>query len=407
MTVERMWSMQKNKKYLAISMAFFFLLILSNGCTLAGEVREVEVTRYQVLEVPIVATQLIEVTREIEVVNEVEVEVTREVEVLLEPTPVGAPGSAENPFQVIFLSTSTQAIVDVRGGFLLEDLAEKTGYVFEALIPASEEEVADFICNRPTTAIAIVTPEQYVAAHDQCNVFPALSATAFDVPYKLGMLVSRTSSVINVFEDIAFKKVAVPSLQDVTTYQLFAKDIEDGNLTGVQFLEYGTSTSALIALLEKEVDIAAAIFNPPSMPARNEAPWEYGEDRPEVWRELGIAPNRDAIGFIEVAGGPAANGYGVRDARAPIFDDYPEIFEETKILLLSDPYPNDMIALGSDFPISAFNPIVNGLLDFINSDACDQSVCASDFYLWDGVQTIDDSFYDVVRELNEDDEESE
>ena len=142
------------------------------------------------------------------------------------------------------------------------------------------------------------------------------------------------------------------------------------------------------------------------MPNNREA-WEYGEDRAEVWREIGIAPRRNPIGFVEVAGGPAANGYLIRDARASIFDDYTEIFDETKILLLSQPYPNDMIAFGQAFPISAFNPVINGLISFVNSDACDQSVCASDFYQWDGIETVDDSFYDVVRELNEDEGGSE
>lgn len=399
-----MWSMQKYNRFVPILGIFFFLLALLPACLNTGEIREVEVTRYQVLEVPIVATQLIEVTREIEVVKEVEIQVTRQVEVTLESARLGSPGSADNPFQLIFLPTAAQALVEVRGGFLLQELTEKTGYAFEAVIPASADEVIDFVCERPTTAIAVLTPEQYVAAHAQCGVYPALSATQFDVPYQLGMLVSRKSSVINVFEDIAFKKIAIPSLLDVTTYQLFAKQIADGELSGVQFLEYGTSSSALIALLEKEVDIAAAIFNPPSMPVKNEGPWVYGEDSPEVWSQLGIEPNRDPIGFIEVAGGPSANGYMVRDARASIFDDYPEIFEETKILLLSEPYPNDMIALGAEFPITAFNPVINSLISFINSDACDQSVCASDFYQWDGIQTVDDSFYDVVRGLSQEGE---
>ncbi|MFT5193450.1 MAG: ABC-type phosphate/phosphonate transport system substrate-binding protein [Cellvibrionaceae bacterium] len=391
--------MQKINQFISIFGTFALLIAFSIACSPTSEVREVEVTRYQVLEVPIVATQLIEVTREIEVVTEVEVEVTREVEVILEPTVLGSPGSAGNPFQVIFLPTAAEALIEVRGGFLLDDLTEKTGYMFEAVILSSDAEVIDFVCERPTTSIAMLTPEQYVAAHERCNIFPVLSATQFGVPYQSGMLVSRTSSVINVFEDIAFKKVAVPSLDDVITYQLFAKEIEDGSLSGVEFVEYGTSSSALIALLEKEVDIAAAIFNPPSMPLKNDGAWQYGEDQAEIWKQLNIDPKRNAIGFIEVGGGPAANGYRIRDARASIFDDYPEIFEETKILMLSKPYPNDMIALGEEFPISAFNPIINGLIGFVNSEACNQSVCASDFYQWDGIQTIDNDFYDVVRDL--------
>ena len=173
-------------------------------------------------------------------------------------------------------------------------------------------------------------------------------------------------------------------------------------MPGVEFVEYGTSTSSLIALLEKEVDIAAALYNPPTMPTSRDA-WRYGEDDPEIWRELRSAPRRNPIGFIEVAGGPEAGGYRVRDARASIFDDYPQIFDETKILMLSEPYPNDMIALGQSFPISAFNSVLNGIISHANSDRCRQSMCASDFYQWDGVQTINDDSFNVVRELNSSD----
>lgn len=373
-----------------------------SACLPGQEVLEVEVTRYQVLEVPIVETRLIEVTREVEVEVQVEVEVTRQVEVLVQPTPESAPGTAANPFQLIFIPTFPETLIGVRGGFLIEDLEEQTGYKFEIIVPSPDEDIANVVCSRPDTAIAMLTPQQYVEVQKACNVFPALAATKFGVPFELGMLVSRTSSVINVFEDISFKKVGVPSFDDISTYQIFAQDIEEAGLPGVEFVEYGTSTSTLIALLEKEIDIAAAIFNPPIMPNGKEA-WRYGEDGPEIWKELASAPRRNPIGFVEVAGGPAAGGYRVRDLRASIFDDYPDVFSETKILLLSDPYPNDMIAIGQSFPISAFNPVLNGLINHANSEACRQSMCAADFYQWDGVQTVDDGFFNVVRELNTDD----
>lgn len=391
--------MQKFSSIIVFFVILFVLLAALASC--APPTTEVEVTRYQVLEVPIVETQVVEVTREIEVVTEIEVEVTREVQVTVVPTPVSPPGSAENPFQVIFLPTAAEELIQIRGGFLLEALTQSTGYTFEPIIPTDENQAIEIICRNPTTTIAMLTPEQYVEANSRCGAFPALTATKFDAPYELGMLVSRTSSVINVFEDLAFKNIGVPSLSDISTYQLFAEDVAEAGLPGVQFTEYGTSTSTLIALLNKEIDIAAGIFNPPMMPVREDA-WEYGEDSPEIWRQLGVAPRRNPVGFVEVNGGPETGGYRIRDARASIFDDYPDIFEETKILLLSRPYPNEMVALGSEFPIVAFNPIVNGMISFSNSDACDQAMCASDFYQWDGVQPVNDDFYDVVRELNSD-----
>ena len=394
--------MRKNFLFPLITTFLLFTIGFSSACTLSSPPDEVEVTRYQVLEVPIVETQIVEVTREVEVISEVEVEVTREVPIMVESTPMAPPGSAENPFLIVFLPTAAEELIKVRGGFLLEEMAAKTEYSFEAIIPSDDNTAVDIVCAYPDRSIAMLTPEQYVEANEKCGAFPALTATKFDVPYQLGMLVARTSSVINVFEDLAFKKIAVPSLSDVSTYQIFARDVANANLTGVQFSEYGTSTSALIALLNKEVDIAAAIYNPPIMPVRDD-PWRYGEDSPEIWRQLGVDPRRDPIGFVEVNGGPETGGYRIRDARASIFDDYPDIFEETKIVVLSRPYPNEMIALGGEFPISAFNPVVNSIIGFANSEACAQAMCASDFYQWDGVQTINDGFYDIVRELNRND----
>ena len=40
------------------------------------------------------------------------------------------------------------------------------------------------------------------------------------------MLVARQDRVINIFEDLAFKTVGVPSFDDLATYQLFAARAE-------------------------------------------------------------------------------------------------------------------------------------------------------------------------------------
>ena len=101
-------------------------IFIASACTPSPERVEVEVTRYQVLEVPIVETRLVEVTREVEVITEVEVEVTREVEIVLQPTPKSPPGSPNNPFQLIFIPSFPKTLIDVRGGFLVDDLEEQT-----------------------------------------------------------------------------------------------------------------------------------------------------------------------------------------------------------------------------------------------------------------------------------------
>ena len=278
--------------------------------------REVSVTR----EVPVVQT--VEVTREFQVTREIQVtrlfEVTPEQpEIDLSLSGLGELGSVERPFLLVFLPTAELRVVEVRGGFLAQALFEATGYEFELVVPVDEEEARRLICESPQETIGILTAAQYVQTEDQCGVQLTHAARRFDVPYSLGMLVARQDRVINIFEDLAFKQVGVPSFGDLATYQLFADRADEMELEGVEYVAYGTSSSALIAMLEGEIDIAAAVFNPPILP-REERVWVYGEDRAEVWRQVGVEPERNPIGYIDVLGTPeqgAAIGFEMRALR--------------------------------------------------------------------------------------------
>ncbi len=378
-------------------LAVLFLAACQTGTGVVEVTREVEVTRPVLFEREIEVTRLVEVTREVEVAAEDSSEGQES----------GEFGSADRPFRVVFLPGNPAALIDVRGGFLIEFLAEETGYQFEAVAPTSDEEAIDELCRRPQETIAVLIPEAYVAAVARCEVQLTHAATRFDVPYQLGMLVARQDRVINVIEDLAFKTVGVPGLDDLATYLWFAADLEEREIEPAEFVVLESSSAALLAVLREEVDVAAAIYNPPVLP-REERIWEYGVDAPEVWRQIEIEPERDPVGYVDVAGGPEFGGYRIRDARAALFDDFPEIFAETRIVALSAPIPNEAVVISRDFPYAAAQKIIPALEQFANSEMCGQSVCASDFYQWDGIQPVVDSFYDVWRmeeESAEDDPE--
>jgi len=320
--------------------------------------------------------------------------VTPQVEVV--PGNTAELGTVDRPFLLVFLPSDQVRVVEVRGGFLAEALTEATGYHFELIVPVDTAEAARFVCDSPQEVIAITSAEDYVAIQDSCGAQLTHAATRFDVPYSLGMLVAREDRVINVFEDLQFKTVGVPSFDDLATYELFARRVEELEIPSVEFVEYGTSSSALIAMLDGEIDLAAAVFNPPILP-REERVWVYGEDRAEVWRQVQVEPVRNPIGYVDVLGTPEQGGYRIRDARAAIFDDFPEIFAETRIIDLSEPVPNEAILLGREFPIVPAQAIITAVENFANSEACAQSLCASDFYQWTGIEPVDDSFYDILR----------
>jgi phosphonate transport system substrate-binding protein len=98
-----------------------------------------------------------------------------------------------------------------------------------------------------------------------------------------------------------------------------------------------------------------------------------------------------------VAGGPDEGGYRVLDARSSVADTAPDIFDVTRILALTPQIPNDTVSFGPEFPLALANDIVDALVEFTATDACEQSICSEDFYNWSGLEPVSDSFYDPVR----------
>ena len=86
-------------------------------------------------------------------------------------------------------------------------------------------------------------------------------------------------------------------------------------------------------------------------------------------------------------------------------ETYPNIFEETHILTISDPIPNDTVSFGPEFPLSTAQEIVKALQDYVSSDACLEppegtvTLCSDSFYNWTGAEPTTDSAYDPVRFL--------
>jgi ABC-type phosphate/phosphonate transport system substrate-binding protein len=369
--------------------AFALLLWLSVACAPQLEIVpvtrivEMEVTRPVLLEATVVVTLPVPVTVEVPV----EVEVTRLVEVA-----GGAelPGTAVRPYQILLLPNTPAGVAEVRGQQLLAALQEATGYEFVLVVPEDDTAVIETLCTATQETIAILPPEQYPLASDACNAQLALTATRFDVPYQLGMLVVPADSDITSIDDLQGKTVAIPSLTDFATYAAWLTE------SGATVQEVGTSSAALLALLAGEVDAATAVYNPPILPF-NARPWEYTSDDPELWRTTGRFPFRDPVGYVDVLTSPEQGGYRLRDARAALFDTNPTIFQDTRIIALSPPVPYEAIVFSPDFSLTAAPQISAALQQFTTSPACATSLCASDFYQWTGTEPLPATAYDLLR----------
>ncbi len=384
-----------SKRFYFITAALLILLVALSACNADPEQVEVVVTRIveqiqeREVEVPVEVTVVVQ-----EIVTEV---VTEEVIVEAEVVPLGSP---DRPIKVLFVpSVEIDAIIS--GGAILADaLAEATGLNFEVSVPTSYAATIEEMCASPDDTIGFIPAQGYVLANDRCGVTVGATAVRFGLPWYSAQFIVPMDSDIESLEDLAGLTWGIPDFGSTSGYLFPTAMFQGAGVEPGDIVETGGHTNAALAVYNGEVDFATTFFSPPLLPFY-ERGWQYGIDDPEIWREAGVSPIRNEEGRTFVNGDPADGGYRVLDARASVADTAPDIFDKTRILLLTDQIPNDSLSFGPDFPLNTANQIINALDEWVDEDNpdCQASICSDEFYNWTGLDPATDSFYDSIRFL--------
>ncbi len=256
--------------------------------------------------------------------------------------------------------------------------------------------LVSLLCAAPGDTIGFVSAAAYVLAHDQCDAQAGLVSLGDDgLPWTMGMLVTRRAGAPPDLTALSGLRWAEAESTNLTTSLYFRAALAAAGVTAGELSVTPEESSALLALTNNDVDFTTATFVPPIMPL--DRVWTYPDDDPEEWRFLGIPPTRSPIGYVLVAGEPEFGGYRLRDARSRLFDTFPEIFDLTRILAVSEPIPNETVVMGADFPLAAARAVLAALPAFTATEACQTSICSADFLGWDGVEPVDDAAYDPIR----------
>lgn len=374
---------------------FIVLLIgvLATAIACQPQTVEVEVTR--------VITET--VTEEVEVEVEVPVEVTRvvvettvetvtqEVQVEVEEAPLG---SEERPIKVLFVPSVEADVIVAGGDVMAQALEEATGLKYEVSVPTSYAATVEEMCASPSETIGFIPAQGYVLANQRCAVTVGAAAVRFGLSWYAAQFVVPMDSEIQSLEDLEGKTWCIPDVGSTSGYLYPSAMLTEMGITPGEIVESGSHNNAMLGVYNGDCEFATAFFSPPLLPGRS---WVYGVDDPEIWREAGVDPVRNEEGRVFVNGTPDEGGYRILDARASVTDTAPDIFATTRILALTAQIPNDTVSFGPEFPLGTAQEIVDALVEFTASEACQQSICSQDFYSWTGLEPVNDSFYDPVR----------
>jgi phosphonate transport system substrate-binding protein len=295
-------------------------------------------------------------------------------------------GTADHPIKVLFVPSVDAGVIVSGGEVMAKALKDATGLNFEVSVPTSYAATVEAMCASPTDTIGFIPALGYVIANQKCGVEVAGAAVRFGWSvYWAQFLVPRDSDY-QTLEDLAGKKWAVPDLGSTSGYLYPSVMFQEAGVEPGEIVEAGGHPQAALAVYNGEVDFATTYFSAPL----TTPPWQPGDD-PEPFDYTAVKLNDQGQAF--------AGDVRVLDARTAVLDVAPDIFEKVRIMMLTDAIPNDTMSFSPEFPEDLRSQILDAMVAFTASDACQESICSDQFYSWTGIDPIQDSAYDVIRKL--------
>jgi phosphate/phosphite/phosphonate ABC transporter binding protein len=303
-------------------------------------------------------------------------------------------GTEDNPIKVLFVPSVNVDVMLESGDAIEEMLSEATGLVFDVSVPTSYAATLEEMCASPTDTVGFIPAMGYALANQLCGVEPALASERYGWNVYWAQYIVARDSEYETLEDLEGATWGFGETTSTSGYLVPAAELSDLGVTTGEQVETGGHTASALAVYNGEVDFATTFFSPPLLP---EGTWEFG-DPPDIPDELvpECAVNEDGNLFC--------GGYRVLDARASITDQAPDVIQKVRILGISNEIPNDTMSWSPEFPEELKEPIVQAIIDFLASDACqveETLICDQDFYGWTAAGPIFDENFDGIRILME------
>lgn len=299
-------------------------------------------------------------------------------------------GTAEHPIKVLFVpSVDVDFIID-NADIVAQAFGEATGLEFEASVPTSYAATIEEICASPTDTIAFLPALAYTLASDYCGVEPGLAAARDGrAVYWSAFIVARDSEY-ETLADLEGASWGFPYPGSSSGFLYPSATLKNEGVTAGDQVETGGHTQTVLAVANGSVDFGTVYFSPPEYPTSGNR-WEFG-DEIDVPDELVDSCAVNADGDLA-----CGDDYIVGDARATATDDFPDIVQLVRVLALTADIPNDTLSFGPDFPDELKQTVMDGVISYVGTDACYETLCAEKFYEWDEAAAIGDESFDLVR----------
>lgn len=259
-------------------------------------------------------------------------------------------GTEENPIiWAVVPSGETERVVS---GFesVADLLFEETGLVIEPFVATEYAGVIEALCSNPPQAhMASLATFAYILGKERGCADAALVSTRFGIPTYNGQIIARADSDINSIADLEGKTFCRPD---------------------------PLSTSGWVI---PSITMRAAGINPDT-----------------DLSQIVDAGSHDAV-VSGVYNGDCDAGSTYVDARTRLEEQFPDVMDQVKVVEVSIDIPNDGVQFVPEMSDELRQKITDGLLAIAETEEGKEALNTA--YQWEGLQEVNDSFYDPFRQV--------
>lgn len=263
-------------------------------------------------------------------------------------------GSRANPIRLYFTPSVDADTIATNSNMFVRFLEKETGLYFRTAIPTNYVAVVEAF-GSGRADVGVMNSFGYLMANDRFGAQAKLRVIRHGRDYYQGQIIVRKDSGINELSDLQGASFAFTDASSTSGYMFPLKILKENNV-GLGNTVFAYKHDNVVTMVyQGQVRAGATFYSPPD---------EEGN---------------------------------IRDARARVFTQFPDVEEKVKILTVTEPIPNDPFVFRADLPQEISDKIIAAIFKYISTEE-GQDVFRN-IYSVDGIVKAKDSDYDTLREM--------
>jgi phosphonate transport system substrate-binding protein len=263
-------------------------------------------------------------------------------------------GSANNPIKLYFTPSVDADTITTNSKDFIIFLEKETGYAFKTGIPTNYISVVESFGSKRAD-IAVMNSFGYLMANEKYGVSAKLRVIRYGHDYYQGQIIAHVDSGIKSIKDLAGKKFAYTDPSSTSGYMFPLKIMKENNVKPANETFAIKHDNVVTMVYQGQVDAGATYYSAPSADGK------------------------------------------IRDARARVKTQFPDVEDKVKIVTITEKIPNDPFVFRKDLPEEITNKFIAAVKKYLATE--NGKKVFKNIYSVGGLVDTTDADYDGLRQV--------